>query len=77
MIPKFIILSAAVCCASLSLLKAQPAGPEPASLERRLNILAIDALKHLEETSGMTDRQSGREFMAVFESAESPVFCDL
>lgn len=77
MIPKFIILSAAVCCASLSLLKAQPAGPEPASLERRMNILAIDALKHLEETSGMTDRQSGREFMAVFESAQSPVFCDL
>ena len=61
---------------SVSVLCAQEK-PLPAALERRMNLQVIDAVMKLKDASDVTDRQSAREFIGLFENEETPVFCDL
>lgn len=75
MFRKFILLNVVVCVSAVSVV-AQDA-PDSRSLERKMNSLVIDALMRLEESSEITDRQSGREFLMNFQSEQTPVFCDL
>ncbi len=51
--------------------------PEPASLERRMNLMVIDAVTELEQASDVVDGTAARTFLRLFENEDTPVFCDL
>ena len=49
----------------------------PKSQERRMNAMVIDAIMRLDECSDIDSRQKMKEYVSMFESGETGIFCDL